>query len=218
MPHRLTLALTGASGMPYALGLLKALVARRQAVTLLLSDAAREVLRLEHDIILPADPAAAEACFRELSGDRDGLIRLYANNDWSCAAASGSGAPRRMVICPCSMGTLAAIAQGLSDNLIERAADVALKERRRLIVVPREMPYSEIHLEQMLRLTRMGALLLPASPGFYHRPQRIEDLIDFVVARILTHLGIEQRLLPSWGYASAVQPVENEKVSSHSGS
>jgi 4-hydroxy-3-polyprenylbenzoate decarboxylase len=113
--------------------------------------------------------------------------------------ASGSSAPSSMVICPCSTGTLSAIATGASNNLIERAADVALKERRQLILVPRETPYSQIHLENMLNLTRMGALVLPASPGFYQRPQRVEQLIDFIVARILDQLGVPQNLLARWG-------------------
>ena len=198
MPHRLTLALTGASGMPYALGLLKALVARRQAVTLLISDAAREVLRLEHDLIIPADPAAAEACFRELSGDRDGLIRLHANSDWTCAAASGSGAPRRMIICPCSMGTLAAVATGLSNTLIERAADVAIKEGNRLVLLPREMPFSAIHLQHMLALARLGVTVMPPCPGFYHRPTDLDGLVGFVVDRVLRQVGLEGDGRP-WG-------------------
>ena len=113
--------------------------------------------------------------------------------------ASGSGAPSRMVVCPCSTGSLSAIATGASNNLIERAADVVLKERRQLILVPREAPYSEIHLEHMLKLTRMGGVVIPASPGFYNRPESVEDMVDFVVARILNQLGLEQNLLPRWG-------------------
>lgn len=113
--------------------------------------------------------------------------------------ASGSGAPSSMVVVPCSMGTLSAIATGASNNLIERAADVTLKERRQLIIVPREAPYSSIHLENMLKLSQMGAVILPASPGFYHQPQSVDDLIDFVVARILNQLDIPQTMLPRWG-------------------
>lgn len=198
MPHRLTLALTGASGMPYALGLLKALTARRQAVTLLVSDAAREVLRLEHDLLIPADLADAEACFRELSGDREGLVRLYSNNDWSCAAASGSGAPRRMIICPCSMGTLAAVATGLSNTLIERAADVAIKEGHRLVLLPREMPFSAIHLQHMLTLAKLGVTVMPPCPGFYHQPTDIDGLVAFVVDRVLKQVGLAGDG-PGWG-------------------
>jgi 4-hydroxy-3-polyprenylbenzoate decarboxylase len=113
--------------------------------------------------------------------------------------ASGSGAPSAMVVCPCSTGCLSAIATGASNNLIERAADVALKERRQLILVPREAPYSTVHLENMLKLSQMGAVILPASPGFYHKPESVDDMVDFVVARILNQLGIEQDLLARWG-------------------
>ena len=198
MPHRLTLALTGASGMPYALGLLKALVARRQQVYLLVSDAAREVLRLEHDIVLPADRAAAEACFRDLGGDTESHIRLLDNREWTAAPASGSGAPRRMLICPCSMGTLAAVATGLSNNLIERAADVAIKEGHRLVLLPREMPFSAIHLQHMLTLAKLGVTVMPPCPGFYHRPTDIDGLVGFVVDRVLKQVGLEGDGTP-WG-------------------
>lgn len=116
--------------------------------------------------------------------------------------ASGSAAPSKMVVCPCSTGTLSSIAIGASDNLIERAADVVLKERGQLILVPREMPLSSIHLENMLKLSQMGATIMPAAPGFYHNPKTIDDLVDFVVARILDHLGIEQSLVARWGYQS----------------
>ena len=129
----------------------------------------------------------------------DTRLRVFGREDWMAPWASGSGQPGPLVICPCSTGTLSAIATGASNNLIERAADVALKERRKLILVPRETPYSEIHLQNMLTLTRMGAVILPASPGFYHEPQSIQDLIDFIVARILNQLGIEQQLMPAWG-------------------
>ena len=198
MPHRLTLALTGASGMPYALALLKALVARQQQVYLMVSDAAREVLRLEHDIVLPADRAAAEACFRDLGGDTASHIRLLDNREWTAAPASGSGAPRRMIICPCSMGTLAAVATGLSNNLIERAADVAIKEGHRLVIAPREMPFSAIHLEHMLKLVRLGVTVMPPCPGFYHRPTDIDGLVSFVVDRLLKQVGLEGEMT-GWG-------------------
>jgi 4-hydroxy-3-polyprenylbenzoate decarboxylase len=130
-----------------------------------------------------------------------GQLCVFGREQWMAPVASGSGAPSAMVVCPCSTGTLSAIACGASNNLIERAADVALKERRQLLLVPREAPYSEIHLEHMLKLTRMGAVVIPASPGFYHRPQSVEDMVDFVVARILSQLGLEQSLLPRWGEA-----------------
>lgn len=205
-------ALTGASGVQYGLRLIELLVAANRPIQLLISKAAHRVIEIESDWQLPANPQALQLRLTEQLKAAPGQITAFGREDWLAPPASGSAPSAGMVICPCSMGTLSAVAQGLSDNLIERAADVALKERRRLILVPREMPYSEIHLEQMLRLTRMGALILPASPGFYHHPQRIEDLIDFVVARILTHLGIEQSLLPAWGYAAAVEPIGQNEV------
>ena len=128
-------------------------------------------------------------------------MKGYGLVQWMAPVASGSGAPSAMVVCPCSTGTLSAIASGASNNLIERAADVALKERRQLLLVPREAPYSEIHLEHMLKLTRMGVVVVPASPGFYQRPQSVEDMVDFIVARLLSQLGFEQSLLPRWGEA-----------------
>lgn len=198
MPNRITVAITGASGTPYALALLRALVARQQQVFLLISDAAREVLRLEMNIMLSADRASAEAFFRQHCHDSQGLIRLFDSHDWSAAPASGSGAPQRMVICPCSMGTLAAIACGLSNNLIERAADVILKEQHRLIVLPREMPLSALHLENMLKLAKLGVTIMPPCPAFYQQPQSIDDIVDFVVDRILTQLGFSGTL-PAWG-------------------
>lgn len=197
--RRVTLAVTGASGVQYALRLLECLVRADIEVFFLISQAAQLVAATETDLQLPPKPQALEAFLTEHFKARAGQIRVYGKQDWMSPVASGSGAPSAMVVCPCSTGTLSAIATGASNNLIERAADVALKERRQLILVPRESPYSTIHLENMLKLSQMGAVILPASPGFYHKPQSIDDLVDFVVARILNQLGIEQSMLPRWG-------------------
>jgi len=149
--------------------------------------------------VLPAKPQAMQAFLTEYTGAASGQIRVYGKEDWMSPVASGSGAPAAMVVVPCSTGTLSAIATGACNNLIERAADVTLKERRQLILVPREAPLSTIHLENMLKLSQMGAVILPAAPGFYHQPQTIDDLVDFVVARILNLLNIPQDMLPRWG-------------------
>ncbi|NLO79973.1 MAG: UbiX family flavin prenyltransferase [Xanthomonadaceae bacterium] len=195
----ITLAWTGASGMPYGLRLLECLLRAGQTVYLLISDAARVVLKLEADLALPGRTADAQRLLAERFRAPAERLRVFGQAEWTAPVASGSGAPRRMVICPCTTGTLAAVAAGSSDNLIERAADVVLKERGQLILVVRETPLSELHLENMLRLARMGAVMLPANPGFYHRPARIEDLVDFIVARTLDHLGIDHDLIPPWG-------------------
>ena len=194
------LALTGASGMPYGLRLLEVLLQRGCKVQLIYSQAAQIVARQEMDVDLPASPADAKAALlaRFPTVDRENLA-IFGREAWFSPVASGSNPPDAMVVCPCSMGTLAGIAQGLSDNLIERAADVALKERRPLILVPRETPFSIIHLENMLRLARAGAVILPPSPGFYQHPQSVDDLVDFVVARILDQLRIDHQLMPRWG-------------------
>ncbi|WP_285261059.1 flavin prenyltransferase UbiX [Halopseudomonas bauzanensis] len=197
--RRVTLAVTGASGSQYALRLLDCLVRADVDVFFLISQAAQLVVATETELQLPPKPQALEAFLTEHYQARAGQIRVFGKQDWMSPVASGSGAPSAMVVCPCSTGTLSAIATGASNNLIERAADVTLKERRKLILVPRESPYSTIHLENMLTLSRMGAVILPASPGFYHQPQSIDDLVDFVVARILNQLGIEQDLLQRWG-------------------
>lgn len=197
--RRVTLAVTGASGAQYALRLLECLVQADVQVLFLISQAAQLVVATETELQLPPKPQALEQFLTERYSAKPGQIRVYGKQDWMAPVASGSGAPSAMVVCPCSTGTLSAIANGASNNLIERAADVALKERRQLILVPRESPYSTIHLENMLKLSRMGAVILPASPGFYHRPESINDLVDFVVARILNQLGFEQTLLPRWG-------------------
>ncbi|SDM72266.1 4-hydroxy-3-polyprenylbenzoate decarboxylase [Franzmannia pantelleriensis] len=194
-----TVALTGASGAQYGLRLIECLVAAEHEVWVMISKAAHLVIETETPVSLPARPERLVAALTDMSGARAGQIRCFAREDWMAPVASGSGAPASMVICPCSTGTLSAVATGASNNLIERAADVALKERRQLIMVPRETPFSAIHLEHMLSLTRMGAVILPAAPGFYHQPSCLNDLIDFIVARILNQLGIEHRLMPRWG-------------------
>jgi 4-hydroxy-3-polyprenylbenzoate decarboxylase len=168
-------------------------------VYLLLSSAAEVVIRTETDLDLPETIEQQQQMLNDLFDADEEQLQLLAKDDWFSPVASGSSSPSSMVICPASGGTLSAIAHGASNNLIERAADVALKERRQLILVPRETPYSAIHLENMLKLTQMGAMVLPASPGFYMQPQTINELIDFIVARILDQLGIEQDLMPRWG-------------------
>ncbi|MFA0415710.1 flavin prenyltransferase UbiX [Vibrio renipiscarius] len=196
----ITLAFTGASGAPYGLRLLDCLLAADYQVYLLISSAARVVLATEHGLKLPSGPDAAhKALVEHLHCDADKLV-VCGKDDWFSPVASGSAAPKQMVVCPCSAGSVAAIAHGMSDNLIERAADVVMKERGQLVLVVRETPFSTLHLENMLKLSQMGVTIMPAAPGFYHQPQTIEDLIDFMVARILDHLGVEQGLVPRWGY------------------
>lgn len=197
-----TLAITGASGAQYGLRLLECLLAANVRVYLLISTAAQTVIATETDEELPAEFSAWSDYFQQRFSPAAGQLKLFARDDWFAPVASGSSAPSSMVICPCSTGTLSAIATGASNNLIERAADVALKERRQLILVPRETPYSQIHLQNMLTLTQIGAVILPASPGFYQRPQQIGQLIDFVVARILDQLGVAQNLQARWGEAT----------------
>jgi len=197
--QRVTLAITGASGVQYAIRLLQCLIAADVQVFVMVSRAAQVVTATETDFKLPGGSADQERFLIDFTQAKPDQIKVFSREQWMAPVASGSGAPSTMVVCPCSTGSLSAIATGASNNLIERAADVALKERRQLILVPREAPYSEIHLEHMLKLTRMGAVILPASPGFYHQPTCIEDLIDFIVARILSQIGVEQTLMPRWG-------------------
>ncbi|MBO1383523.1 aromatic acid decarboxylase [Vibrio cholerae] len=196
----ITLAWTGASGAPYGLRLLQCLLAADYQVYLLISSAARVVLATEHGLKLPANPEAAQSALVEHLGCASDKLVVCGKEDWFSPVASGSAAPKQMVVCPCSAGSVAAIAHGMSDNLIERAADVVLKERGQLLLVVRETPFSTLHLENMLKLSHMGVTIMPAAPGFYHQPQSIDDLVDFMVARILDHLGIEQALVPRWGY------------------
>lgn len=194
----IVLALTGASGAPYGIRLLQQLAAARRPVSLIVSAHGFRLLRTESDVgdIGGLRQAVGAAAW-------DACVTAYDDGDRGSAPASGSAKSAGMVICPCSMGTLASIAAGTSRSLVERAADVALKERRKLVLVTRETPLSAVHLENMLRLTRAGAVVMPAAPGFYHRPTTIDQLVDFVVARVLDQLGVEQSLVPRWGSASA---------------
>jgi 4-hydroxy-3-polyprenylbenzoate decarboxylase len=186
-------AITGASGAPYAVRLLRALVNAERTVQLIVSEHGWRLLETESGI---ADLKALQAASG--GSEWEGLVRVFDDRDRGAAPASGSALTAGMVVCPCSMGTLAAISAGTSRSLIERAADVTLKERRPLILVPRETPLSAIHLENMLRLTHAGAVIMPAAPGFYHRPAGIDDLVNFMVGRILDHLGIEHTLTRRW--------------------
>jgi 4-hydroxy-3-polyprenylbenzoate decarboxylase len=192
-------AITGASGSPYAMRLIEVLLAAGCTVSVIISKAAQLVMATETEYKIPGQVRGQEEYLREHFRADEKQLKVYGREDWMSPWASGSGRNGAMVICPCSTGTLSAVATGASNNLIERAADVALKERRQLILVPRETPFSTLHLQNMLTLSQMGAVILPASPGFYRQPQSIEDLIDFVVARILNQLNIEHNLLPRWG-------------------
>lgn len=194
-----TLAMTGASGAHYGLRLLEFLIRSGSEIYLLLSKPAQVVIKMETDLALPGRGGEIERYLGSHYGAEPGQVRVFGREEWTAPVASGSAASAGMVICPCTTGTLAGVASGSSHNLIERAADVTLKEGRKLILVVRETPFSVIHLENMLRLARSGACILPANPGFYQNPKSLSDVIDFVVARILDQLGMEQNLLPPWG-------------------
>lgn len=195
----IAVAWTGASGLPYGVRLVDCLLAAGCRVWLMYSQAAQIVAKQETDLVLPAQPREAQRVLAERFGDTPGRLRVFDHNDWNAPPASGSNPPDAYVVCPCTMGTLAEIAAGSAKDLIARAADVALKEGKPLILVPRETPFSALHLENMLKLSRAGAVILPPSPGFYHRPTDIGGLVDFVVARILDHLHVPHELMPRWG-------------------
>jgi 4-hydroxy-3-polyprenylbenzoate decarboxylase len=189
----IVVAITGASGAPYAVRLLEALADARRAVQLIVSSHGFRLLDTEMGI------DSLDALRTRVGVEAwDRSITVFDDTDRGATPASGSALSDGMVICPCSMGTLSAISIGASRSLVERAADVALKERRKLILVPRETPLSAVHLENMLRLTRAGAIVMPAAPGFYHRPTSIDDLVNFVVARVLDHLGVRHSLVARW--------------------
>lgn len=203
------LAMTGASGAQYGLRLLECLVGAGRPVHLMLSRPGQLVVGMETDESFPGRPAEIQRHVSARFGAAPGQVQVHGPEEWTACVASGSGAPGAMVVCPCSMGTLSAIATGSSRSLIERAADVMLKERRTLILVPRETPFSVIHLRNMLTVAEAGGLILPANPGFYHRPQTVAEVVDYIVARVLDHLGIDQSLMPRWGQeAGSAGPVE----------
>jgi 4-hydroxy-3-polyprenylbenzoate decarboxylase len=193
------LAFTGASGMPYGLRLLECLLQAGVRVHLVYSQAAQVVAKQELGMTLSARAAEAQRQLAARLPAQPGQLRVFGREDWFAPMASGSNPPDAMAVCPCTTGTLAAIAAGLSDNLIERAADVTLKEGRKLVLVVRETPLSTIHLENMLKLARAGAVILPANPAFYHHPQSVQDLVDYVTARVLDHLDVPHRLMGRWG-------------------
>ena len=190
----LVMAITGASGAPYAIRLLEQLLIAERKISLIVSAHGYRLLKTESDVLDLADLRAAVGKRRF-----DVFVTVFDDADRGAAPASGSSLAGGMVICPCSMGTLASIAAGTSRSLVERAADVALKERRTLLLVTRETPLSLIHLENMRRVTMAGAVVMPAAPGFYHRPTQVSDLVDFIVARALDHLGVANTLAPRWG-------------------
>jgi flavin prenyltransferase len=194
---RLIVAITGASGARYALRFLECAVRHYREVYLTLSDQAMQVMSLETDRAITALTLSAES----LLGFSTDVLRIVDKRDFFSSPASGSFRHDGMVIVPCSMGTAARIAQGISDDLVTRAADVCLKERRPLILVPRETPWNLIHLRNMTQLAEAGATILPAAPGFYHKPQTIDDLVDHVVGRILQQLGVDHKLVPEWQHS-----------------
>lgn len=199
---RISFGITGASGAPYALNLLKHLVRYYDEVHLMITDAARIVLSTEVDLKVAENPMKAVKVLAEYCQCDEQIIRAYTKENWFSPVASGSAAPKQMVICPASMGCVSAIATGASNNLLERAADVVIKEKGQLILVPREMPFSSIHLKNLLTLSDAGVTIMPAAPGYYHKPQSLEDLANFVSGRILNHLGIDNELTQAWGYDS----------------
>ncbi|MCC4113852.1 UbiX family flavin prenyltransferase [Aromatoleum toluclasticum] len=198
-PQTVAVAFTGASGMPYGMRLVECLLAAGCTVWLLYSQVAQIVARQEMNLELPSRPAEVEAQLSARFKAAAGQLRVFGREEWFAPLASGSNPADAMVVCPCTMGTLAAIAAGLSQNLIERAADVAIKEGRKLVLVPRETPFSAIHLENMLKLARLGVVILPPSPGFYNHPQTVGEMVDFVVARVLDQIRVPHRLMQRWG-------------------
>ena len=196
--QRIVVGITGASGSIYGLRLVEELLRAEKEVSLLLSSAGRQVLAYETGLQLDSHSENCAAQVREYFSAGENL-KYYGIDDFFAPVASGSNAPDAVLICPCSMGTLGRIAAGLSDSLLERAADVALKEKKTLLLVPRETPFNQIHLENLLRVSKAGGQILPAMPAFYQKPQSVEEMVDFVVGKVLDHLGIEHKLFKRWG-------------------
>lgn len=195
----IALAFTGASGAAYGLRLLECLLEAGRPVYLLYSQAAQIVFKMECGLDLPSNTDEAENVLARKYAVSPGQLQVFGRQQWMAPVASGSNPPEAMVVCPCTTGTLASIAAGLSQDLIDRAADVVLKEKKKLILVVRETPFSAIHLENMLKLANAGAVIMPANPGFYETPQSLQDVIDFMVARILDHLDVPHQLMKRWG-------------------
>lgn len=198
----ISLAITGASGAAYAVRLMECLVKADLRLYVMVSQPGQIVLGMETDLHLPGRPAEIQRKLMERYRAKQGQLRVFGNDQWSAPVASGTGVTDAMVICPCTTGTLASVANGISRSLLERAADVIIKEQKKLILVVRETPLSVIHLEHMLKLAQMGVVILPANPGFYNKPESVTDLVDFIVARILDHLDVEHALVPIWGSES----------------
>jgi 4-hydroxy-3-polyprenylbenzoate decarboxylase len=198
-PEVITLAMTGASGAEYTLRLMQCLLRENIQVQFITSQPGQIVMGMETERKLTGSPQNMRQTFVDYFNAEPELIRVYSRDQWTAPPASGSSVADAMVVCPCTMGSLASIAVGSSDNLIHRAADVAIKERKTLILVPRETPFSAIHLENMLKLARLGVVILPPNPGFYHGVSEVSELVDFIVARILDQLGIDNDLSPRWG-------------------
>jgi len=198
-PAPIAVAFTGASGIQYGLRLLECLLDAGRDVYLMVSQAAQVVISMETDLQLPGRPEEMQTFLTDHFEARPGQLQVFGRQQWTAPVASGSNPPEAVVVCPCTSGTLASVANGICDDLIDRAADVALKERRKLILVVRETPFSTIHLENMLRLAQAGAVIMPANPGFYFRPQSVDEIVDFMVARILDHLAVPHTLSERWG-------------------
>ncbi|HUV21818.1 MAG TPA: flavin prenyltransferase UbiX [Gammaproteobacteria bacterium] len=198
-PKVITLAMTGASGAEYTLRLMQCLLREKIQVQFIASQPGQIVMGMETELKLTGSPQKMRQTFVDYFSADPELIQVYSRDQWTAPPASGSSVADAMVVCPCTMGSLASIAVGSSDNLIHRAADVAIKERKTLILVPRETPFSAIHLENMLKLARLGVVILPPNPGFYHGVSKVSELVDFIVARILDQLGIDNDLSPRWG-------------------